>query len=227
MNPSLASLITLFSTGNTADLTKHLASLSNTEAALLIQDLLSAYANDRNSSTIREFVTVSVAGYTHSDGKIGFDGVKTENGITKECEAKPRNIRSADVKAYKEGTRKTKPALLDAGGSVNDYTLARFEKDKRENPTMLMSGFVDGKLIFILSIPFNSPGIITSLETQLTKRFPNGAAPSQYLRGARVCFKDYKDDAALKVEFIAQKSDIEANKPYISKPLYDYLHAKA
>jgi hypothetical protein len=39
------------------------------------------YINDKNSSTIREFLTVTLAGYKHKEGKIGYSGNLMEEEI--------------------------------------------------------------------------------------------------------------------------------------------------
>lgn len=44
-------------------------------------DLLTMYINDKNSSTIREFITVTLAGYEHKEGKTGYNGFKQDTFI--------------------------------------------------------------------------------------------------------------------------------------------------
>jgi hypothetical protein len=61
----------------------------------MLVDLLTMYINDKNSSTIREFITVTLAGYEHRQSKIGYNGFKQDAfvaGKTIKCEAKPKNI---------------------------------------------------------------------------------------------------------------------------------------
>lgn len=59
---------------------------------------------------------------------------------------------------------------------------------------MLISGFIDGKIVFILEFPFNSSNFISKIHNQLEKKFPNGDVEGYYLRSASFSFKDYKND---------------------------------
>ena len=59
----------------------------------LFTDLLTTYITDKNSSTLREFITVTIAGYQHSEKKIGFNGFKHTTSVEAiACEAKPKNL---------------------------------------------------------------------------------------------------------------------------------------
>lgn len=56
---------------------------------------------------------------------------------------------------------------------------------------MLVSGFIDGKLIYIIEFPFRCEKFVKKLEDQLNKRFPDGDIPRQYLRSASFTYEDY------------------------------------
>ncbi len=91
-----------------------------------LESIAKAYAT---LDTIRELVTVSLAGYSHIEKKVGYNGMRLNTyGKPEYCEAKPQNVRL-------DGKRK-----LNGGGSFNDYTWERFRKDERENPNILTSG---------------------------------------------------------------------------------------
>ncbi|MBI4201739.1 MAG: hypothetical protein HY532_01310 [Chloroflexi bacterium] len=53
--------------------------------------ILNVYANDKNSSTLRAYISLALAGYTPSLKKHEADGQKTVEGISYLAEAKPRN----------------------------------------------------------------------------------------------------------------------------------------
>jgi len=159
MNKELSEVLKIYSTQPHIEFTNRLINSSKETVVSLFTDILTMYINDKNSSTIREYITVVMSGYTHSEGKIGFNGFKQNSiigGKSIACEAKPKNFNTEDLISYNNGLRKTKPAKLNGGGNFSDYTFARLEKDKKENPHMLISGFVDGKLLFILEFPFNT-----------------------------------------------------------------------
>ncbi len=109
MNKELAYVLKLYSTASHKELNNYLVGKSkNTLIAVLI-DLITMYINDKNSSTIREFITVTLSGYTHKEGKIGYNGFKHDSFIsdrTIKCEAKPKNIDSEEFEKFKRGERK-------------------------------------------------------------------------------------------------------------------------
>jgi len=140
MNKELAEVIKLYATVSNKDLNNYLLEKSKNTLIALLTDLITMYINDKNSSTLREFLTVTIAGYEHTEGKIGYNGYKQmvyEKPIM--CEAKPKNVRS-------DGKRK-----LNGGGNFTDYTHERLKRDLKTNLRMLVSGFVNGKLIYILN----------------------------------------------------------------------------
>lgn len=146
MNDDLAEVIKTYATKPHKELSELLLSKSKDQLIAIFNDLLTAYINDRNSSTIREFLTVSLAGYSHHDAKIGYNGFRQSTaigGTMISCEAKPQNINTEDNKNRKN------PRKLNGGGNFTDYTNKRLKKDLRGKLNLLVSGFVDGKLIYI------------------------------------------------------------------------------
>ncbi|MCM8793950.1 MAG: hypothetical protein NC898_05770 [Candidatus Omnitrophica bacterium] len=94
MNQELANVIKIYSTGTHQELSNYLIGKSKDTLIGILVDLLTMYINDKNSSTIRELITVTLAGYTHKEGKIGYNGFKQDtfiSGKTIKCEAKPKN----------------------------------------------------------------------------------------------------------------------------------------
>lgn len=151
MNDTLKALILSYSTENHNILSEKILNLSKETIKSCLIDLLTIYINDKNSSTLREYLTVTIAGYTHNTSKIGYNGYKLSvPEIAINCEAKSKNISMQDFIDYENGNRHSKPGKLNGGGNFTDYTHARFNKDKNNNLNMLISGFIDGKLIFII-----------------------------------------------------------------------------
>lgn len=226
MNKELAETIKLYSIGLHENFTKRLINLSKESLISLFTDLLTMYINDKNSSTIREFITVTLAGYEHSEQKIGFNGFKQSSivgGKPIACEAKPKNITTNDFLRYTNEYRKTKPSVLSGGGNFTDYTHARFAKDKKENPHMLISGFIDGKLLYILEIPFKTKSFMENLEQQLNKFFPHGDQLNTFLRSARFTYKDYINSRGLAVVFLLPPQELSFYQHYFNKSFYQKL----
>jgi hypothetical protein len=184
----------------------------------MLTDLLTAYINDRNSSSLREFVTVSIAGYQHHDAKLGYNGFKQSTGIGGKpiaCEAKPKNIQTDK---WGQGTYRPK---LEAGGSFNDYTDERLQKDLHENPNILASGFIDGNLQYIIEFPFSS--LKERFEALIEKRWGvNTRKTGEYIRGASFNFSHIKNSPAMKVIYV-NKDAAKNNEQYFQKDLFNYL----
>lgn len=153
MNQDLSQIVTYYATKPHKELAGLLLSKSKDNLIACLNDLLTAYINDKNSSSLREFVTVSIAGYRHNSNKLGYNGYRHNSTIGAEplnCEAKPKNIQTDGYDLKKTKTK------LNGQGSFNDYTIKRLEKDAKSKLNLLCSGFIDGELIYILEFPFTS-----------------------------------------------------------------------
>jgi hypothetical protein len=214
MNQDLQQIVTYYATKPHIELSQLLLNKSKDNLIAYLSDLLTAYMNDKNSSSLREFVTVSIAGYTHSAKKLGYNGYKHTNAIGSialNCEAKPKNIQTEGY-----DTRKTK-AKLNAEGGFNDYTVKRLEKDVQANLNLLCSGFIDGELQYILEFPFSA--IYERLASELTK------IKGPYLRSATFNFSHYEQCAYLKVIY-SNLNSIKVNAKYFNKKFISYLLAE-
>src|SRR3989338_10578970 len=125
MNQDLAQIVTYYATRPHKELSELLLSKSKDNLISILTDLITAYINDKNSSTLREFIVVSIAGYEHNPEKLGYNGFRHISSISDKrlsCEAKPKNI-------WSEGydNRKTKAKFSGQGG-FNDYTTERLKK---------------------------------------------------------------------------------------------------
>lgn len=219
MNKDLLEAIKVYATKPHSELSALLLQKSKDQLIALFNDLLTGYINDKNSSSIRELIVVSISGYTHNNKKIGYNGYKQSSvigGVPISCEVKPKNINIEDNKNRKSKSRH------NGQGNFTDYTHKRLAKDLREKPNMLVAGFVDGELIFILEFPFNCKSFVGRLKKQLKKRFPRGDKLGEFLRSANFTFEDYKNCKALKVVYLNKKS-LEKNRPTFTKKFFDFL----
>jgi hypothetical protein len=211
MNQDLSQIVIYYATKPHKELAELLLSKSKDNLIACLNDLLTTYINDKNSSSLREFVTVSIAGYTHNPNKLGYNGYKHSSEIGAKpinCEAKPKNIQTEGYE-----NKKTKPKLNGEGG-FNDYTVKRLEKDMEENVNLLCSGFIDGQLQYIIEFPFSA--VYERLKIALQKLV------GPYLRSATFNFSHYKHCKELKIIY-CNKEIIQTNKKYFSKELYTFL----
>ncbi len=224
MNKDLEAIIKQYATKSHQTINNTLITKSQDNIISMLLDLITTYINDKNSSTLREYLTVSISGYEHSDKKIGYNGFKQSSyGKPLNCEAKPKNYDTYELEKYTQGQRKTRPSALNGGGNFADYTWHRFKKDKKKALNMLVSGFVDGKLIYIVEFPFGCHQFVNKLETQLKKRFPHGDRTSEYLRGASFSYVNFIGCKKLKINYLLNKKEIEKYKKYISGKFYNFL----
>ena len=218
-------IVKFYAIGSPSQFSERLGTLSRHSLIIMVDGLLKAYINDKNSSTLREFVTTVMSGYTHESRKTGYDGYRdTASGKRRYCEVKPQNYATEDIGAHQRGERKTLPKKLDGSGHFNGYTHKRFKRDMKEKPSLLLSGFVDGRIVYILEVPFNASGIIARLRKRLRDHLPSGDKPGRYLIGAASFgFRDYKDSGELMVNFILPPEGLQQHRPCISQKFYAFL----
>jgi len=215
LNADLIEAAKLFATVEHKDLSARLHEKSKDNLISILTDLLAQYFNDSNSSTLRELVIVLACGFTLNTEKLGYNGYR-QSGIGEKhewCEAKPKNIRTAGAKASK----------LNGAGNFTDYTWERFERDKANNPMMIVGGFIDGRLFYIFSFKFNHERFVDRLAEQLTRQFPNGDVSGQYLRSASFGFKQYKDAPDLAVQIFVDGKTLDNHKQFLSRDIYARL----
>lgn len=172
-----------------------------------LADVIHRYANDVNSSALRELFTLIKAGYRPTPGKLGYNGQTAEG---KPCDVKPINI---------HGDSGNK---LNGGGNFSDFTFERLERYLRDRVTMLVSGFVDGRLVYIIQFPFSC--LEEEIRRQLKKFFKTRRRPGQYLRSASFSFRHYKDSPDLRVVYRVR---ILANfEQYLTRDLFSFLRRR-
>lgn len=218
MNRDLQELVRKYATEAHTSVGAFLHGKSKDNLIGILMDLLTNYFTDKNSSTLREHVIVSLCGYQVSREKIGYNGYRQDaiSGEPVYCEAKPKNINTGDAR----------PRKLDGGGNFTDYTWARFEKNKKADPEMIMGGFVDGRLLYVLRFPFNTPKFTARLESQLERHLPDGDVPGHYVRGASFTFKHY-EGAHVSAAFVADKLTLAECEKHITRDLFAYLKQHA
>ncbi|MFN0237776.1 MAG: hypothetical protein ACK42C_00590 [Aquificaceae bacterium] len=209
MNENLRKSIVLYATDESEQLERFLRSLSRPTLESLLIDLMTMYYNDKNSSRLRELSAIYIAGYKPTEEKLGYNGYMqhVDKGIVTYCEVKPKNTDSRDKK-------------LNGGGSFNDYTPERFERDMKENPKVLTCGFVHGKLIYLFEFDFLC--LKDRLYNLIKRRFPDKVRrPGEYLRSASFSIRDYRDCSSLKAVFL--RKDIERFYDFLSRDLIEAI----
>ncbi len=217
MNQDLLQLIKDYTRKKHTEVNVGLLGKSKDNLVSMLLDLLTMYYNDLNSSTIRELVVAILAGYQPNSEKLGYNGFRqnTLTGKVEHCEIKPRNVRS-------DSTAKNR-RKLDGSGNFTDYSWQKFERHQKENPNMLVAGFLNAQLIHIFKFSFNEQVFTSRLQEQLENKFPTGDIEGIYLRSASFTFKHYKDALSLQTIYTASKQELIKAQPHITKNVFDYL----
>ncbi|AIX14867.1 hypothetical protein Syn7803C102_36 [Synechococcus phage ACG-2014d] len=158
----------------------------------LFEELYNLYMNDSNSSTLREHITAEVAGCDAIPGKLGRDAKDKNTG--QEKEVKPKNY-----------TGKT----TNGSGCFNDYTRARFVKDRDANLPIIQSFFIDGVLAYVIEFEFEA--IADRLDQQVTRICEEQG--NRYVRSCSWSYADYITHKSLKVH-------------HLNRQLLDATHVK-
>ncbi len=181
---------------------------SHDEIQEALLELVDTYANDVNSSALRERITLMIAKYEPRKKKLGFNGFNPQTNV--DCDVKPINILS--------GTKDR----LNGGGNFSDLTPERVDKYEQKGKSfhIIASGFVDGRLVYILEFPYRC--IAKRIRKQVENRFPNWVRKAgEYVRGSTFSFTHYKDCSDLRPIFV--NSDLERYQKYLTRELYELL----
>lgn len=161
------------------------------------QEIIELFLSDKNSSTLREEVTLFVANYKKLDKKQGADGYNDER--KKYAEVKPE---------YAHKNEKGKQKKLAGGGSFNDITFKKINEIKDWD--MLCSGFANDKCVFVARFP--AEFITSMLETKLSKKINNPTTR----KSVRFGYKQYIDCPNLEILYF----DKDNSKGCMSKAMF-------
>ena len=215
MNDDLMNLIEGYALRGRSEVGDELLDRSKSGIVALLLDLLTAYYNDWNSSTLRETVVVRLAGYVPQLKELGYNGYRLD-AVTDQktfCEVKPKNVRAGSAKDKK----------LNGGGSFNDYTWSKFERHLEENPKMLVAGFVDARLVYIFKFDFNEEDFVERLREQLVRRLPDGDVAGSWLGSAGFSFRNFKNAKTLQTYCPVPAAELEHLKARITRPVLKLL----
>ena len=217
MNEDLIRLIKDYAMGRHREIHDNLLSKSKDNLIAMLVDLLTTYYNDVNSSTMREMAVALAAGYQPNPEKLGYNGFRHDalTGSTEYCEIKPVNIRT-------DSTRK-QPRKLNGGGNFTDYTWARLAENQSDNPTLLVAGFVDARLVYIFKFEFDEPQFVEHLNRQLARKFPDGDVSGIFLRSASFSFRNFRDCASLETLCFVTRSELDNLRGHIVRDVYTHL----
>lgn len=169
-----------------------------------LQELLQIYVQDKNSSTVREFITLNYIGIEKIDKKQGPDGFDVKRN--KYVEVKP---------SYAHINKKTnRQSRLGAGGNFNDVTEQKLLDILGWD--MVCSGFANNKCIYIIRFPVKH--IVPHLQQELRKNISKN-----YVRPGTVSFgfKHFKDCGEWEILYLDPD-----HKQYLNRNFYKLIQEK-
>jgi desulfoferrodoxin (superoxide reductase-like protein) len=170
----------------------------------ICEELFQMYMSDSNSSTLRETITVLVAGYDPVAGKHGRDAIDPVTGKAKEV--KPKSYTGTPT---------------NGSGCFNDYTRDRFEKDMKDGLDILHSLFVGDRLAYVVEFS------IMAVQEKLDKHIRVNCEEKQqkYVRTAAWGYSDWIQHPTTKTHYIDWQL-IDSNPRCINGNMYKALRAK-
>jgi len=216
MNQILEDLFVTYATQSHKALREALDGLSRETLMATMVDLLTLYLNDPNSSTAREFITLRVAGYQPVEGKLGYNGYRMlAPKVQQFCEVKPVNV------YHRENGQVSRK--LNGGGNFSDYTPERLQQDLAQaSLQMLVSGFVDGRLVYVLEFPFQC--LERRLRELLAARFSEKERqPNEYLRSAAFSFQHYAACFPEEGRLVYRAADLDAFRDAMTRNFFHFL----
>lgn len=164
----------------------------------LVYGLIEEIANDRNSSMFREDVTKLMVGLKASKSKLGYDD------DFEAIEVKPTN--------YTGGGR------LNGKGNFSDFTHKRHAKYLKDRVRMLVSGFAEGKLLYIVDFPYKN--LKERIDHVLYTKFPKGDVKGQYVRNLQFGYNHWMT-GTYTVQYV--RPNIEDYQHIFNKKFYSLL----
>ncbi|MCX8008199.1 MAG: hypothetical protein N3A54_00685 [Patescibacteria group bacterium] len=169
------------------------------------------YLRDKNSSSLRESITLVVSNAIPYYKKTFYDGYDRFGNYY-------------EVKCM--STEKGSPKKLNGSGSYNDMTWARHNKYILDNPYILISGFAEGKLVYVFQTKYENfvPYINKKIERRLGC---NGTRhmSGNYIRSIRFLYTLWKGFPDLELIYITDNKDV-LNNEYVVKGFLEFLYEK-
>lgn len=180
-------------------------SIFNKESSLF-QKTFVAYLADKNSSTLREAVTLRMCNYEKIEKKHGADGKHPVSG--KFVEVKPQYAHVDE-----EGNQKK----LGGGGTFNDIHYEKIEACAGWD--MICSGFAEDKLIYVVRFPFDylAPVLKTFVDEKIQKNNEKQKGKTHGRFSTMFGYKKYIDCPNLEILHF----DKNNASRYMSKTMYN------
>lgn len=172
---------------------------------------------DKNYSVAKEKITCYLAGVNHNPAKHDYDGKAFRNGRHRPVEVKPTSYWG-----------KTKLSMKCAFG---DYSMERFDRDKREDLLMVVAGFNRTRLIYGLEFDFNSKPFLDAIQAAIEKVIQ--AVKSGASRPGTRIIPSPSINVISQIENINilypssdEREVIEKNKDALNRQVYEFLMAR-
>ena len=178
------------------------------------ESMINSMLTDTNFSALAESIPMAMYGYNHNRKKHGYDGFKGSDYDTSEsyAEAKPQKKLSID-------SRK-----LNGGGGFSAYSFDRYHRDIEQGDKLklVISGWIDGKLIYAYVLPHNYEPFMNHLLKKLNDK---NESTSGGLKGVittpSFSYYNYKDSKD--VELIYINPNFDDYLTHMSRPFVKFI----
>lgn len=163
--------------------------------------------SDANFSSLAESIPLELCQWKLHEHKHQYDGYRGESyDSSKEfCECKPE-----------KAINKSK---LNGHATWNDITIKKVEKLKNDNLTLMFTGWIDGNLMYVVTIPHNYQNVINKLEEQVKSAIDNH---KPRINGS-MTWKTWIDCQDIRIEWLADESIWQEKKGRYNKKFYAKL----
>jgi len=163
--------------------------------------------SDANFSSLAESIPLKLCGWSVHEEKHQYDGFHgvDYSTATDYCECKPE-------KAFKD-------SKLSGHANWNDITPKKLQKLKNDKLTLMFSGWIDGNLMYVASLPHNYSKVMNTLERQVESAITNH---KPRINGT-MTWRTWIECPDLKVHWFAKEQTWLSNKDRYNKKFIDHL----
>ena len=165
--------------------------------------------SDVNYSSLAENIPMYMTGWKPHTLKHQYDGFRGEK----------YELASEYVECKPEKTNNVMKSKLSGHATWNDISLKKVENLKNDKLTLMFTGWIDGYLMYIATVPHNYDIIINKLSDQLNSAIKNNKAR----RNGTLNYTSWINCPKLKIEWLANKEIWNLYPKKYNKKFYNSL----
>lgn len=170
-----------------------------------------------------EIHTLTLGGYIHHKSKYGFDGYDLARNLGCEVKSSSKVIDQEAMLEFSKGNISRRIDLVkspfDGRGVFSLLTQESFEKYSNGNINMLISGYINGVLMFIIEFPFSHKTFSDYIKNLLDRS-------STKSKSISFTYKQYKDCKSAKLLYLTKnKENLSVLQAVSTRNFFRYLES--